>query len=106
MYANQGRKVPLGNNVSQEIFAFALRSSRSVSDFEKLICGLLRGDDVVWPYGGNAEAASRFVASARFNGMLPLLDRRFMVSPSGWPGEIVAACRTNALFEAAIELAR
>lgn len=77
-----------------------------MSDFAKLIGALLRGERVAWIETGDGMAASRFIAAARFHGVLPLLDRRFAESSDGWPDEIVHACRRSALYEAMLDLAR
>lgn len=78
-----------------------------------MICALLRGETQVWPTsspaakGGDNEAISSFLATARIHGTTALLNARF-ASGNGcdtWPAAIRLACHQDAIQQTACELA-
>lgn len=63
-------------------------------DPDPLICAVLRHEERAWAHGDDPDAIARFVATANFHGVLPLLDAEFRLrgEEGGWPGEIQRAC--------------
>ncbi len=75
---------------------------------EKLIPAVLRGGPTQWPLESDPGGTLRFVALARYHGVMPLLHECLsrMTGKEAWPQTILDACREEAIYQAKIELAR
>lgn len=76
-------------------------------DIEALLCACLRGEQPAWPFGHDQASIALFLERAEFHGVQPLLHH--LVSPDrateqGWPAEVLAACRQQAIAQTMWEL--
>ena len=64
----------------------------AVSD--PVICAILRHEDCAWNHGSDPDLIARFIETASFHGVLPLLDAEFRsrADTGAWPKEILMAC--------------
>lgn len=86
---------------------------------QPLICALLRGEPVAWPAANADESIVVFLDDARSQGVMPLLDARFVAGSVGdgvsdgadhgvantWPEAIRRACHDDAINHGGRELA-
>lgn len=73
---------------------------------ERQLLAILRGEPVATDAFSTPAQIARFQRAARFHGLMRLLDARMRLSAQpGWPDEIAGAYRTEALQQAAYELA-
>jgi hypothetical protein len=76
-------------------------------DQRSLICAALRGEAIRWPGTNDSGEESRFVAMARYHGILPLLGERLdaLAGNQGWPVAVLEACHREAASQRILELA-
>lgn len=69
------------------------------------ICALLRHEACPWDHGNEPGPIARFIESASFHGVLPLLDAEFRtrIDAGGWPKEILMACLKATLVRTSFE---
>ena len=75
---------------------------------ERLICAFLRGERASEPLRNGPSDVSRFIAAARYHGVLPLLEESLDGVAGGpeWPIALVDACRRDAASHRILEFAR
>ena len=80
------------------------RRSRALNaaSIDNLMCALLRGEVMPWPYASGAGAIDDFLSRADYHGVKPLLHER--LNASNWPEALLQSLREQALAAAGWEL--
>jgi hypothetical protein len=98
------RESPAMNAIIERRQPCRFRRSRALNaaSIDNLMCVLLRGEVMPWPYASGAGAIDDFLSRADYHGVKPLLHER--LKASNWPEALLQSLREQALAAAGWEL--